>query len=139
MTYVDAFTSLIGQFSNFLQANQALLISVLFVGAYFAKRLVDYKAANPAQNIWDDIKPGSDALYSLVHRGVEYLAKSKGLDAAAKLLVYQERLEQFEKLWNSNKRKAIEELAAWFLSMKAKDIAANPSTALLTADTPAAE
>lgn len=123
--------------SAFLQANQVLLISALFIGAYFLKRFIDHKAANPARDRWDDIKPGSDALYALVHRGVEYLAKSKGLDAAAKLLTYQEQLERFEKLWNSDKRKAVQELAAWFLSMKAKDISANPSTGPLTADTAA--
>jgi len=113
--------------SAFLQANQLLLISALFIFSYFAKRLIDYKAAQPQHDMWDRVKPGSDLLYSLVHRGVEYLAKSKGLDSATKLLEYAKQLEKFEGSWRLDKQKAIKELSAWFLSMEAKAISANPS------------
>jgi hypothetical protein len=113
--------------SAFLQANQLLLISALFIFSYFAKRFIDYKAAQPQHDMWDRVKPGSDLLYSLVHRGVEYLAKSKGLDSATKLLEYAKQLEKFEGSWKLDKQKAIKELSAWFLSMEAKAISANPS------------
>ena len=116
-----------------------LLMTALLIGAYFLKRLVDHYAARPQVDAWDSIKPGTDALYSLVHRGVEYAATSKGMDSAKKLLVYAERVAEFERMWSTNKARAIQELAAWFLSMKAKDITANPSTPPLTADSVAVE
>ncbi len=124
---------------QFISNNQLFLTALLFCGSYFLKRLVDYFAARPQTDAWDSIKPGTDALYSLVHRGVEHLAASKKLDSAAKLLTYAKQLEQFEKLWSKDKAQAIKELAAWYLSMQAKDIAANPSPEPLTADTPAVE
>ena len=120
MTYIKAFES-------FISNNQIFLTALLFCGSYFLKRLVDYLAAKPQIDAWDSIKPGSDALYALVHKGVEYLAKSKGLDSATKLLEYAKRLEQFEGSWKLDKQKAIKELSAWFLSMEAKAISANPS------------
>ena len=124
---------------QFVSENQILLTTALLIGAYFIKRLVDYKAANPAIDTWDSIKPGTDALYSLVHRGVEYAANAKGMDSAKKLLVYAERVAEFERMWSTNKARAIQELAAWFLSMKAKNVTANPSTPPLTADSVAVE
>jgi hypothetical protein len=131
----------INTISDFLQANQALLISVLFIGAYFLKRLVDYKAAQPQHDIWDEVKPGSDALYALIHKGVEYYAKSKGLASAGKLLEYAKIADQFDANWKVDRNKAVRELAAWFLSMKAKQVAPNPFGLVpeLTADTPAQE
>ncbi len=122
--------------SNFITNNQFFLTALLFVGSYFLKRLVDYFAARPQVDAWDKIKPGTDALYSLVHRGVEYLAASKKLDSAAKLIEYMRQIEQFEKLWNTDKAEAIKQLAAWYLSVKAKGIAANPS---IGPDDPAVE
>ena len=131
MQYLD-------QISTFISNNQLFLTALLFVGSYFLKRIVDYFAARPQVDAWDKIKPGSDALYSLVHKGVEYLASAKKLDSAAKLIEYMKRVEQFEKLWQSDKAQAIKELAAWYLSVKAKGISANPSEPL-TEDTPAVE
>jgi len=132
MTYVTVFEHLIHD-------NQLFLTALLFCGSYFLKRLVDHFAARPQTDFWDKLKPGSDALYLLVQRGVDYLAKSKKLDSAAKLLEYVQRIEQFEKTWRTDRTKAIRELAAWYLSMKAKDVSANPSPEPLTADTPAVE
>lgn len=131
----------IEQISNFLSTNQILLTTALLIVSYFLKRLIDHKAAAPQQDIWDSIKPGSDALYALVHKGVEYAANAKGLDSAKKLLVYAEKLAEFERLWSSDKARAVQELAAWYLSMQNKPISANPSrpTPELTADTPATE
>ena len=124
---------------QFVSENQLLLTTALLIASYFLKRLIDAKAANPAQDIWDSIKPGSDALYALAHRGVEYLGKSKGLDKAAKLLEYLKVIEAFEKRWQTDKLAAVRELAAWYLSMQGKQIAPNPSTEPLTADSVAVE
>ena len=140
MYYTDKIQFIFGQFSDFLSANQIFLTTALLIGAYFLKRLVDYKAANPAQDMWDSIKPGSDALYALAHRGVEWLGKAKGLDKAQKLLEYMRVLESFESRWNIDKIGAVKELAAWYLSMQTKNISANPSTpGPLTADSVAVE
>ena len=124
---------------QFVSENQMLLTATLLIASYFLKRLVDHYAARPQADMWDSIKPGSDALYSLVHRGVEYAANAKGLDSAKKLLAYAEKVAEFERMWSTNKARAIQELAAWFLSMKAKQVTANPSTPPLTADSVAVE
>jgi len=125
---------------QFVSENQMLLTAALLIASYFLKRLVDHYAARPQVDAWDSIKPGSDALYSLVHRGVEYAATSKGMDSAKKLLAYAEKLAEFERLWSTDKTRAVQELAAWYLSMQAKDVTANPSTEpAITADSPAQE
>ena len=126
---------------QFVSENQMLLTTALLIGAYFLKRLVDHYAARPQVDTWDSIKPGSDALYALAHKGVEYLGKSKGLDKAAKLLEYLKIIEQFERDWQVDRIAAVKKLAAWYLSMQNKPISANPSTPTpeLTADTPATE
>ena len=134
MTYIKAL-------EQFISNNQLFLTALLLIGSYFLKRLVDYLAARPQVDAWDSVKPGTDALYSLVHRGVERYAASKKLDSAAKLIEYMRQIEQFEKLWQSDKTEAVKQLAAWYLSMQNKPISANPSqpTPELTADTPATE
>ncbi len=126
---------------QFVSENQMLLTATLLIASYFLKRLVDHYAARPQADMWDSIKPGTDALYSLVHRGVEYAATSKGMDSAKKLLAYAERVAEFERMWQTDKARAVQELAAWYLSMQAKQVTANPSTPpqVLTADTPAQE
>ena len=125
---------------QFVSENQILLTTALLIGAYFLKRLVDHYAARPQQDMWDTIKPGSDALYSLVHKGVEYAANAKGMDSAKKLLAYAEKLAEFERMWQTDKARAVQELAAWYLSMQAKQVTANPSTEpAITADSPARE
>ena len=124
---------------QFVSENQMLLTAALLIASYFLKRLVDHYAARPQADMWDSIKPGSDALYSLVHKGVEYAANAKGMDSAKKLLAYAEKLAEFERLWNTDKARAVQELAAWYLSMQAKQVTANPSTPPLTADSVAVE
>lgn len=128
MYYTDRIQFIFGQFSDFLSANQVFLTTALLIGAYFLKRLVDYKAANPQQDIWDSIKPASDGLYQIAHRGVDLLGKSKGLDKAQKLREYLKVIEQFERRWQTDKLAAVRELAAWYLSMQGKQVAANPSS-----------
>ena len=139
MYYTDQIARILSQLNSFLSNNQVLLTTALLIGAYFLKRFIDAKAANPAQDIWDSIKPGSDALYALAHKGVEYLGKAKGLDKAQKLLEYLKVIEQFERRWQTDKLAAIRELAAWYMSMQGKQVAANPSTEPLTADSVAVE
>ena len=124
---------------QFVSENQIFLTTALLIGAYFLKRFIDAKAANPQQDIWDSIKPASDGLYQIAHKGVELLGKSKGLDKAQKLLEYLKIIEQFERRWQADKLAAIRELAAWYLSMQGKQITANPSTEPLTADSVAVE
>ena len=125
---------------QFVSENQMLLTAALLIASYFLKRLVDHYAARPQADMWDSIKPGSDALYALVHKGVEYAANAKGMDSAKKLLAYAERLAEFERLWSTDKARAVQELAAWYLSMQAKQVTANPSTEpAITADSPARE
>ena len=125
---------------QFISENQMLLTATLLIASYFLKRLVDHYAARPQVDAWDTIKPGSDALYALVHKGVEYAANAKGLDSAKKLLAYAEKVAEFERMWSTNKARAVQELAAWYLSMKAKQVTANPSTEpAITADSPAQE
>ena len=126
---------------QFVSENQMLLTATLLIASYFLKRLVDHYAARPQADMWDSIKPGSDALYALVHKGVEYAANAKGMDSAKKLLAYAEKLAEFERMWQTDKARAVQELAAWYLSMQAKNVTANPSTPtqVLTADTPAQE
>ena len=127
MYYTAQIGQILSQLNQFLSDNQILLTTALLIGAYFLKRLIDHKAANPQQDIWDSIKPGSDALYALAHKGVEYLGKSKGLDKAQKLLEYLKIIEQFERDWQSDRIAAVKRLAAWYLSMQGKQITANPS------------
>ena len=139
MYYTAQIGQILSQLNSFLSNNQILLTTALLIGAYFLKRFVDYKAANPAQDVWDDLKPASDKLYQIAHKGVELLGKSKGLDKAQKLLEYLKVIEQFERRWQTDKLAAIRELAAWYLSMQGKQITANPSTEPLTADSVAVE
>ena len=139
MYYADQIARILSQLNSFLTNNQILLTTALLIGAYFLKRLIDHKAANPQQDIWDSIKPASDGLYQIAHKGVEYLGKSKGLDKAAKLLEYLKIIEQFERRWQTDKLAAIRELAAWYLSMQGKQIAPNPSTPPLTEHSVAVE
>ena len=139
MYYTALIGQILSQLNSFLSNNQIFLTTALLIGAYFLKRFIDAKAANPAQDMWDTIKPGSDALYALAHKGVEYLGKAKGLDKAQKLLEYLKVIEAFEKRWQTDKLAAVRELAAWYLSMEAKQIAPNPSTPPLTADSVAVE
>ena len=141
MHYTAQIGQMLSTLNQFLKDNQILLTTALLIASYFLKRLVDHYAARPQADVWDTLKPGSDALYALAHRGVEYLGKSKGLDKAAKLLEYLKIIEQFERDWQSDRIAAVKKLAAWYLSMQNKPISANPSTPTpeLTADTPATE
>ena len=139
MYYTALIGQILSQLNSFLSNNQIFLTTALLIGAHFLKRFIDAKAANPQQDIWDSIKPASDGLYQIAHKGVELLGKAKGLDKAQKLLEYLKVIEQFEKRWQTDKLAAIRELAAWYLSMQGKQVAANPSTEPLTADSVAVE
>jgi hypothetical protein len=139
MYYTAQIGQILSQLNSFLSNNQILLTTALLIASYFLKRFIDAKAANPQQDFWDDLKPASDVLYQIAHKGVEYLGKSKGLDKAQKLREYLRVIEQFERRWQTDRLAAIRELAAWYLSMQGKQVAANPSTEPLTADSVAVE
>jgi hypothetical protein len=119
---------------QFVSENQLLLTTALLIASYFLKRFIDHKAADPAVNIYDTIKPGSDALYSLVHKAIEKRAVLNPMSSEAKLMEYMEQVQKFEQAWKSDRLQAVQQLMAWYLSIKAKDVAANPSEPPLTAD-----
>ena len=137
--YYDNIVRVFAELKDFLSENQILLTTALLIFAYFLKRFIDHKAAVPQQDIWDNLKPASDGLYAIAHKGVELLGKAKGLDKAQKLLEYLHVIEAFEKRWHTDRLAAVRELAAWYLSMQEKQIAPNPSTEPLTADSVAVE
>jgi len=129
MYYADKFQAIFSTLSDFLSKNQMVILAVLFIGAYFLKRFVDYLAARPQVDMWDSIKPGTDAFYALIHKGVDMRAKVNPTGPAAKLEEYLEQIQKFERLFAADRIRAIKELAAWYLSIKAKveTITANPS------------
>lgn len=139
MTYITIGQEIFGKLSNFITANQMLIGLVILIGSYFLKRFIDHKAADPAVNIYDTLKPGSDAFYGLVHKAIEYKAKLNPMSSAAKLEEYLKQIQKFEALFKTDKLKAVQEFLAWYFSIKAKldTISANPSTPELTANTPA--
>ena len=139
MTYVTLAQNIFGKLSDFITANQILIGLVLLIGSYFLKRFIDHKAADPRIDVYDTIKPSSDALYKLIHSGVEYKAKRNPMGSAAKLEEYLKQVQKFEALFKTDKLRAIQELLAWYFSIKAKldTISANPSTPELTENTPA--
>ena len=106
---------------NFITQNQNLLIIWSIIIAYCGHRLINYMAAKPQQDGWDNVKPYSDALYKLVFEGVEAYAKKYPMSSAAKAQTYLLKLSEFEKAWNNDKLKAVKELAAWYFAMKEKD------------------
>lgn len=132
MYYTDVIQQIFGKFSEFVTANQFLIGLVLLLGSYFLKRFIDHKAADPAINIYDSIKPGSDAFYAMVHKAIDYKAKLNPMGSAAKLEEYLAKIQEFEAMFKIDKLKAIQSLIAWYLSIKGKveKISANPSTGL---------
>lgn len=141
MNYIVIAQEIFGKLSDFITSNQMLIGLVLLIGGYFLKRFIDHKAADPRVDIYDTLKPGSDAFYKLIHSGVEYRAKLNPMSSAAKLEDYLAQIQKFEKLFATDKLRAIQELLAWYFSIKNKieSISANPSTPELTKDTPAQE
>jgi len=139
MNYIALGQEFFGRIGDFITANQMLIGLVLLIGGYFLKRFVDHKAADPKVDIYDTLKPGSDAFYELVHSGVDYRAKLNPMSSAAKLEEYLKQIQKFESAFRTDKLKAVQEFLAWYFSIKAKldTMSANPSTPVLTENTPA--
>ena len=117
--------------SSFLKENQMLLMTALLVGSYFLMRLVNYLESTRSNQVWSKVKPASDLLYSIVHRGVELMATTVNMSSAQKLLKYQQRILEFEQEWKSEgPAVAVRSLAAWLLSLeeKTKGIVIDPSS-----------
>ena len=120
-------------FMDFITANQALFIVAIVALTYVAHRIIEYKAkSNPAFDKWDQWLPTSEMVTDMVFRGAEWYGRIKEKTGDDKLLVYLQKLQEFEKEFGANKTLAVQKLAAWYLSLKAKavNIAPNPSTEL---------
>jgi hypothetical protein len=120
---------------NFITANQNLIIAIVLCFTYLANLYIQYKAkANPEHDKWDDWAPTSQTVTSMVHQGVEWIGKYKAQTGDVKLQEYLKQLNKFDAEFKKDKIRAIQELAAWYLSAKLK---ANPTQ--LTQDTKAQE
>lgn len=131
MYYTDQFQKIFHELSQFITANQAIILTAMLIMAYFAKRFIDRKAADPQSDIYDRLKPGSDALYKYIHAAVDKAALVNPLSSAAKLVVFMQKLAEFEAAYSKDKLQAVKSLIAWHLSIEAKkavdNVAANPS------------
>lgn len=105
---------------DFISNNQTLIITIVLCTTFLINKLVNHLASNPKEDVWDKIKPYSNAACSLVFDGVEYLAKNKKMSSAMKSMEYANTLQKFADGWNSNKGQAIAELFAWYQANKKK-------------------
>lgn len=108
------------QVLDFITNNQTLIITVILCVTYMLNKWINYLAAKPQQDIWDRVKPYSNAACALVFDGVEYLAKHKKMTSAAKSIEYAEVLKKFADIWNTDSCLAIAKLYAWYASAKKK-------------------
>lgn len=120
---------------EFISNNQTLIITVVLCATFLINKLVNRMASNPKEDVWDKIKPYSNAACSLVFDGVEYLAKSKKMTSAMKSMEYANVLQKFADNWGSNKATALAELYAWYESNKKK----SPDSEQITQDSVAVE
>lgn len=119
---------------DFISNNQTLIITVVLCLTFLINKLVNHLASNPKEDVWDKIKPYSNAACSLVFDGVEYLAKSKKMTSAMKSMEYANVLQKFADNWSTNKATALAELYAWYESNKKKS-----ASEQITADSVAVE
>lgn len=116
---------------NWITGNQNLLI-VFVVGFFYTiNKFIDYKAkSHPAIDSWDHWQPTSAHVANLVFQGAEWWGSLKAKGGDEKLQEYLRLLQEFEKNFKADKVQAVQKLLAWYLSLKAKAPAANPSTTL---------
>lgn len=119
------------QIIEFISNNQILLTTALLCLTYLANKLINYMAAKPQEDVWDRIKPYSNAVCEIVFDGVEALAKTKKMPSVEKAMFYSDILKQFDSDFAKNKGQAVANLYAWYQSNKKKEV--------LTADTVAQE
>lgn len=120
---------------DFITNNQTLIITLLLCVTFLINKLVNKMASNPKEDVWDKIKPYSNAACSLVFDGVEYLAKHKKMTSAMKSMEYANVLQKFADNWSTNKATALAELYAWYESNKKK----SQDSEQITADSVAVE
>lgn len=115
----DIFTKV----SNFISEHQFLIGLIVSLAAFFFNKWINIKAANPKEDIFDDIKPWSNALYGVVHKGIEAWATKGDKSSGDKLRRYFFIITKFADTWQSKGSKvALAELKAWFLSMMLKKV-----------------
>ncbi len=119
---------------DFISNNQTLIITIVLCATFLINKLVNHLAANPKQDVWDKIKPYSNAACSIVFDGVEYLAKHKKMTSAMKSIEYANVLQKFSDNWSINKGQALAELFAWYEANKKKSVSEQ-----ITADSVAIE
>ena len=120
---------------EFISNNQTLIITVVLCATFLFNKLVNHLAANPKEDVWDKMKPYSNAVCQIVFDGVEYLAKSKKMTSAMKSMEYANVLQKFADGWSSNKGQALAELYAWYQANKKK----SPDSEQITQDSVAVE
>lgn len=105
---------------QFITDNQTLIITALLCVTWLLNKFINYMAAKPQQDIWDKIKPYSNAACKIVFDGVEFLAKNKKMSSAQKAIEYGNVLQQFADNWSVSKAEAVANLYAWYASQKQK-------------------
>lgn len=142
---MEQLMKLMPKVAHFITRNQLLIGTIATLATFLIKTLVDKKAKdNPEIDIWDKVKPGSDALANFVHTGVEKWGKFTGNKGTTKLAVALKVIQEFTQLWEKKgKLAAISHLQMWYLSMQAKKDTPMPNPSIvpstLTKDTPAVE
>lgn len=119
---------------DFITNNQTLIMTVVLCLTFLINKYIDHKASNPKEDVWDKVKPYSNACCSIVFDGVEYLAKNKKMSSVAKSLEYADVLKKFADSWKENKSTALAELYAWYEANKKKS-----ESEQITADSVAVE
>ena len=119
---------------EFISNNQTLIITIVLCATFLFNKLVNHLASNPKEDVWDKMKPYSNAACQLVFDGVEYLAKNKKMTSAMKSMEYSNVLQKFADNWGANKGQALAELFAWYQANKKKS-----DSEQITADTVAME
>lgn len=126
----------------FISANKMMVVAtVAFFVVYAAKRFIAYKAADPEVNVYDTLKPGSELMFELAFRAVEAYALKNPISPVAKLTMFINRIEEFEREWDVDRVKAIQKFIAFYLSMKQKveSTSANPLESAIDKDSVAVE
>lgn len=119
---------------DFITNNQTLIITLVLCFTWLANKLINRMADKPQEDVWDKIKPYSNAACKLVFDGVEFLAKSKKMTSAQKGIEYADVLAKFADYWKVDKAEAVAQLYAWYASNKKKT-----SEQQITADSVAIE
>lgn len=114
---------------GWITANQALLIVAIVAVTILAYKYIDYRAkSDPAFDKWDEWAPTSKQVAEMIFNGAEWWGKVQSKAGDEKLEFYLKKLKEFEAEFSRDKLSAIQKLIAWYLSMRKKVPAPNPST-----------